>query len=56
MNIKEAIQKRILDLKSRTLTIESKKEIQRLQQLLDEPTDIDNSADTSNKNNSAKNT
>lgn len=54
MSIKEAIQKRILDLKSRTLTIESKKEIQRLQQLLDEPNETENASDTSNKTNSAK--
>jgi len=47
MNIKEAIQKRILDLKCKPLSVETKTEIQKLQQMID-------SADTY-KNNSAKN-
>ncbi len=47
MNIKEAIQKRILDLKCKPLSVEIKTEIQKLQQMID-------SADTY-KNNSAKN-
>jgi|688.fasta_scaffold1708260_1 hypothetical protein len=47
MNIKEVIQKRILDLKCKPLTVQTKTEIQKLQQTLD-------SADTY-KNNSAKN-
>ncbi len=48
MNIKEAIQKRILDLKRKPLSVETKTEIQKLQQMID-------STDTLNKNNSAKN-
>jgi hypothetical protein len=48
MNIKEAIQKRILDLKCKPLSVETKTEIQKLQQMID-------STDTLNKNNSAKN-
>ncbi len=47
MNIKEAIQKRILDLKCKPLSVETTTEIQKLQQMID-------SADTY-KNNSAKN-
>jgi hypothetical protein len=47
MNIKEAIQKRILELKCKPLSVENKTEIQKLQQMID-------SADTY-KNNSAKN-
>jgi len=47
MNIKEAIQKRILDLKCKPLSVETKTEIQKLQQMID-------SVDTY-KNNSAKN-
>ena len=49
MNIKEAIEKRILELKSKPLTVETKLEIQKLQQLLDEP----NASENLNKNNSA---
>ncbi len=48
MNIKEAIQKRILDLKCKPLSVETKTEIQKLQQMID-------STEILNKNNSAKN-
>lgn len=49
MNIKEAIESKILELKSKPLTVETKLEIQKLQQLLDEPQDIDNNAENLNK-------
>lgn len=49
MNIKEAIEKRILELKSKPLSVETKLEIQKLQQMLDE-TDKPNTKDISNEN------
>ena len=46
---KEAIQKRILELKSKPLSVETKSEIQKLQQMLDE-TDKPNTKDISDEN------
>ena len=46
---KEAIQKRILELKSKPLSVETKLEIQKLQQMLDE-TDKPNTKNISDEN------
>lgn len=46
---KEAIQKRILELKSKTMSVEIKREIQKLQQMLDE-TDKPNTKNISDEN------